>query len=129
MASSNETIPEVPPMRRGKPLTGPARIGAILGGWVLIVISPLVGIIPGPGGIPVLLAGLILVLQNSRLARRQFVRLSHRFPKWLMPLRRMLKGGLKMPTAADLRASPGRIASAMIGGFLRLIGRPRDRTA
>ncbi len=51
-------------------------------GLLLIAISPLVGAIPGPGGIFVFAAGLVLVLQNSRWARRRFARLKRRWPRF-----------------------------------------------
>ncbi|MET0308457.1 MAG: hypothetical protein ABW023_07100, partial [Sphingomonas sp.] len=44
--------------------------------------APIVGIIPGPGGIFVFAAGLVLVLQNSIRARNRFVRLKRRFPRF-----------------------------------------------
>ena len=129
MSPSDQTPAPLRPHRRSRRSGGPGRLAAIAGGWLLIVASPFVGVIPGPGGIPVLLGGLVLVLQNSRWARRRFVRLSRRFPKTVMPLRQMLKRGLKPPTMRDAIGAPGRMASAIISGFLRLIGRPRPRPA
>ena len=49
-------------------------------GLVLVILSPVVGIIPGPGGIPVFAAGLALMLRNSDLAKRAFVRTKRRWP-------------------------------------------------
>lgn len=51
-------------------------------GLLVMAASPLVGIIPGPGGILVFAAGLVLVLQNSLWARARFVRLKRRFPRF-----------------------------------------------
>lgn len=51
-------------------------------GLLVMAASPLVGIIPGPGGIFVFAAGLVLVLQNSVWARGRFVRLKRRFPRF-----------------------------------------------
>ena len=51
-------------------------------GWVLIALTPVVGPIPGPGGIFVLAAGLTLVLRNSRWARRAFARAKRRWPRF-----------------------------------------------
>lgn len=50
-------------------------------GGLLVVISPFVGIIPGPGGIPIFVLGLALMLKNSAWARRAFVRAAKRWPK------------------------------------------------
>ena len=49
-------------------------------GCLLIVIAPLVGVIPGPGGVFVFAAGFALVLKNSEWAKRQYVRLKKRWP-------------------------------------------------
>lgn len=51
-------------------------------GWLLIALTPIVGPIPGPGGIIVLAAGLTLVLRNSRWARRAFARAKRRWPRF-----------------------------------------------
>ncbi|WP_294101972.1 hypothetical protein [Sphingomonas sp.] len=50
-------------------------------GLALMLLSPVVGIIPGPGGIPVFAAGLALVLRNSDKGKRLFVRAKRRWPK------------------------------------------------
>lgn len=52
-----------------------------------VVISPL----PGPGGIPVIVVGLMLVLRNSFWARKQFIRIQRRHPRIVFPLRRLLR--------------------------------------
>lgn len=49
-------------------------------GILLIIITPLVGVLPGPGGIFVFAAGLALVLQNSEWAKRLYVRFKRRHP-------------------------------------------------
>ncbi|WP_246332106.1 hypothetical protein [Sphingomonas chungangi] len=50
-------------------------------GWLLIVLAPLVGPIPGPGGTIVFAAGLALVLQTSPWAKRKYVRAKRRWPR------------------------------------------------
>jgi hypothetical protein len=57
------------------------RIALLVTGFVLIVATPLVGVIPGPGGIFVFAAGLVLILQNSNWARKRFARLKRRWPR------------------------------------------------
>ena len=47
-------------------------------GVLLLVVSPLVGVIPGPGGIIVAGIGLALVLKTSLWAKRHYVR----FKRW-----------------------------------------------
>ena len=50
-------------------------------GFLLIAITPLVGPIPGPGGIIVFGAGLSLILKYTGWAKRLYVRLKRRHPK------------------------------------------------
>lgn len=50
-------------------------------GVVVVILSPVVGAIPGPGGVFVFAAGLALVLQNSHKARRGFVQIKRRYPR------------------------------------------------
>jgi hypothetical protein len=49
-------------------------------GPALIVLAPIVGLIPGPGGVIVLLAGVALTLQNSQVAKKLYVRAKRRWP-------------------------------------------------
>lgn len=51
-------------------------------GILVILVSPIVGAIPGPGGIFVFAAGLVLVLQNSKWARRNFARWKRKYPRF-----------------------------------------------
>ena len=50
-------------------------------GLLLIAVTPLVGPIPGPGGIIVFAGGLSLVLKYSGWAKRLYVRLKRKHPK------------------------------------------------
>lgn len=50
-------------------------------GWLLIVLTPFIGVLPGPGGVFVLAAGLALILRNSAWARRRYVLLKRRWPR------------------------------------------------
>ena len=52
-----------------------------------IAIAPL----PGPGGLPVIVVGLMLILRNSFKARRQFIRFQRAHPKMVFPIRRLLR--------------------------------------
>jgi len=49
-------------------------------GILLMAVSPLVGIVPGPGGIVVFAAGLALALKYSEWAKRLYVRFKRRHP-------------------------------------------------
>ena len=57
------------------------RSALVVVGFILIGLTPLVGPIPGPGGIIVLAAGLSLVLRYSAWAKRYYVRFKRRHPK------------------------------------------------
>jgi hypothetical protein len=50
-------------------------------GVMLLLVSPLVGAIPGPGGIVVAGIGLALVLKSSTWAKRRYVKLKRWKPK------------------------------------------------
>jgi hypothetical protein len=50
-------------------------------GVLLLLITPLIGVLPGPGGTITFIAGLALVLRNSRAARRWWARAARRWPR------------------------------------------------
>lgn len=58
-----------------------SRLAQLVAGVLLIIASPFVGVIPGPGGIFVFAAGMVLVLRNSLWARRRWARAKRRWPK------------------------------------------------
>jgi hypothetical protein len=68
-----------------------ARVVLVALGLILIVAGFLIAPLPGPLGVPLTVAGLMLVLRNSFRARKQFVRFQHAHPKLLFPLRRLLR--------------------------------------
>lgn len=50
-------------------------------GWLLIVAAPVVGALPGPGGVILLASGFALLLETSPWARRAYVRAKRRWPR------------------------------------------------
>lgn len=64
----------------GKPVRTAKRLIMLSLGPALIILSPLVGLIPGPGGVIVLLAGVAITLQSSHAAKRVYVRAKRRWP-------------------------------------------------
>jgi hypothetical protein len=50
-------------------------------GCLLLLITPVIGILPGPGGVVCFALGLGLVLQTSMWARRQYVHFKRRQPR------------------------------------------------
>lgn len=67
------------------------RFGMVMLGFAVIGGGVLIAPLPGPGGIPVIVVGLMIVLRNSFKARRQFVRLQRAHPKMISPIRRLLR--------------------------------------
>jgi hypothetical protein len=57
------------------------RIGLLVLGVLLLLITPVLGVLPGPGGIFTFAIGLGLVLQNSLWARRRYVRFKRAQPR------------------------------------------------
>jgi hypothetical protein len=64
-------------------------------GVVLLILSPLVGAIPGPGGIVIAGIGLALVLKTSMWAKRRYVR----FKRWKPKAGRWTDWALRRPSA------------------------------
>ena len=64
-------------------------------GWLLIALTPVVGVLPGPGGIFVFAAGLALLLRNSLWVKRQYVGFKRRWPRY----GRWADLGLRRPSA------------------------------
>lgn len=62
--------------------TSGSRLARSVIGFALILISPIIGAIPGPGFIIVFPIGLALVLQNSRWAKKRYVDFKRRFPNY-----------------------------------------------
>lgn len=60
-------------------------------GGVMVVLGFIMAPLPGPLGLPVTLAGLVIVLRNSFAARRAFIKFQRKHPKTIFPLRRLLR--------------------------------------
>lgn len=73
----------------------PMREIVMISGFLLILMSPVVGAIPGPGGVVVFAAGLAMVLRTSRWARKQYVR----FKRWQPEAGRWTDWGLRRRSA------------------------------
>jgi hypothetical protein len=68
-----------------------ARLGMGVAGGAIVVIGLLIAPLPGPLGVPVMVVGLMILLRSSFWARRTFVRLQRRHPRFVFPLRRLLR--------------------------------------
>jgi len=67
------------------------RLGLVLFGTAIVIAGILIAPLPGPGGIPVIVVGLMIVLRNSFRAKRQFVKFQRAHPKMVFPIRRLLR--------------------------------------
>ena len=70
-------------------------------GVILILLSPLAGVIPGPGGIFVFAIGLAMVLKTSMWAKRRYVR----FKRWQPKAGRWADWGLRRRSAKRREAA------------------------
>jgi hypothetical protein len=70
---------------------GGLRLLVIALGLVLMAGGFVLALLPGHLGLPLLAIGLILVLRNSRSARKQFIHLQRRHPRVVFPLRRLIR--------------------------------------
>ena len=65
---------------------------ALMGGGLFVVLlGVLIAPLPGPGGIPVIAVGLMLILKSSFWAKRQFIRAQYARPRWVYPFRRLMR--------------------------------------
>ena len=64
-------------------------------GVVLLIVSPLVGVIPGPGGIIVAGVGLAMILKTSMWAKRRYVHVK----RWQPKAGRWMDWALRRPSA------------------------------
>ncbi|WP_428631200.1 hypothetical protein [Sphingopyxis sp.] len=62
--------------------TAQVRLALFAVGVLLIIVSPIVGVLPGPGFIILFPIGLMLCLQNSAWAKRIYVRFKRRHPRY-----------------------------------------------
>ncbi|HEY9216808.1 MAG TPA: hypothetical protein VIO94_02075 [Phenylobacterium sp.] len=68
-----------------------SRAALVMLGLAIIAGGVLIAPLPGPGGIPVIVVGLMLILRNSFKARRHFVKFQRAHPKMVYPIRRLLR--------------------------------------
>jgi hypothetical protein len=67
------------------------RLFLTVAGALVVLLGVLIAPLPGPFGLPIMVVGLMLMLRNSFWARRRFVRLQQRHPRWMFPIRRLLR--------------------------------------
>lgn len=67
------------------------RVAYMVSGLLVVLLGILIAPLPGPGGIPVIALGLVLILRSSFWAKRQFIRAQYARPKYVYPFRRLLR--------------------------------------
>ncbi len=78
-------------------------------GWGLIVLAPLIGWLPGPGGLILFPIGLALVIKHSPWAKRHYAQIAKRHPEygewanWAMRRKRFRIRPPFPPVRQDLR--------------------------
>ncbi len=98
----------VPPSSRRDPHPL-VRLGLLVTGVTLIVVTPLVALLPGPGGVFTFAGGLALVLRNSLWARRRFALAKRRWPR----AGRLADRGLRRASAKRRRERDARAAESL----------------
>lgn len=73
----------------------------LLLGWALIAAAPFIGVIPGPGGIILFAAGATLLIRNSIWAKRLYVRIKRRWPRFGHAADKAMRRGRKAVRAID----------------------------
>ena len=72
-------------MRRG------ARLLLLGLGFLILLAGLPLAFLPGHLGLPVMVVGLMIVLRNSISAKRRFIRAQRRHPKFVFPIRRLMR--------------------------------------
>ena len=67
------------------------RLALMALGLLVILVGIIIAPLPGPGGIPVITLGLVIVLRNSYWAKRQFIKAQKAKPNWVYPFRRLMR--------------------------------------
>ena len=96
-------------------------------GGALIILGVLMAPLPGPLGLPVTLAGLVLVLRNSFRLRRVFIKVQRRHPRFIFPLRRLLRREPEVAAVAWQQVL--RVERMVVPRKLRFAGKTRRRLA
>jgi hypothetical protein len=77
-------------------------------GVLLLLLSPVVGILPGPGGVFLVAGGAALILRTSPWAKRLYVRAKRRWPRF----GRLVDRALRRPSARRRRERDGALQPA-----------------
>ena len=68
-----------------------ARLVLVALGSLMVIAGLPLALLPGHTGLVLLVIGLILLLRNSPRSRRKFIRLQQRHPRFVFPVRRLIR--------------------------------------
>lgn len=82
------------------------RFALFLLGCLLLILTPIIGLLPGPGGIILFPIGMALTLQNSTWAKRIYGRFKRRHPRYAAWSDRLMRrpSALRHRAAEKLRS-------------------------
>ncbi|WP_242913691.1 MULTISPECIES: PGPGW domain-containing protein [Brevundimonas] len=83
--------PLIPPPPRTGASRRLRRLALMGVGLFIMLVGLIIAPLPGPGGIPVITLGLVIVLRNSFWAKRQFIKAQRAKPNWVYPFRRLMR--------------------------------------
>lgn len=69
----------------------PLRKFYVVAGLALVALGVAISPLPGPGGLPVVMVGTVVVLRHSPPMRRRWVRARKRWPRMFGPLDNLLR--------------------------------------
>ena len=81
-------MPVTPPLTPGRRVM---RAMTLAFGWMMVVVGAIFALLPTHIGLLLLVPGLIIILRQSISARRRFIGLQRRHPKFVFPIRRLLR--------------------------------------
>jgi hypothetical protein len=87
------------------------RQAELAGGIVLIAVTPIVALLPGPAGTATFAGGMMLILRNSSAARRRWARIKRRHPRTGDFIDRLMRRGSALRRHARDKASQNAAAA------------------
>jgi hypothetical protein len=101
------------------------RWGLLLLGGLIMLIGLVLTFLPFHLGLPLLVIGLMVVLQNSIKARRRFVEIQRAHPKFVFPIRRLLRRDPEIVPVFWQQTL--RVERLVLPGRIRFLSRARRR--
>ena len=96
------------PRPKRHPVMRQVQLGA---GGLLVIVTPVVALLPGPAGTATFAGGMVLILRNSNWARRRWARVKRRFPRVGGFLDRMMRRGSALRRHARDKQTNGKAST------------------